>query len=487
MPFNKMKTGIAITIFVLGGLSLSFGQKLQWSMPQKVSQRAFITECLGSNASGLFIIKKNSRNQDRDIMLERYSSDMHHIINKVIAGHRNEYYLNLILDTGGIRMFYAQIDFEKKRVNVRLRNINFNLVEYGKDTTLFSFSGTNPAAALISVYKLKMSPYVFITYTVDPAEFPASYNYVMLDENYARIYGGSINLGAQNHLTIEQATFTHNQAAFLVRDDAGTKVLKQGYRFFVYQLKFSDSSLARAALFNDNYTVTEGILKTDFKNNNIVFAGLFANLDSSYVKGYCVFKDNLTTGTETIDFKPFPADIVSEMEGRRIKIQGIFNLRAGDLDFRADGGVILSNEEYQETHESVSDFNAYGVAQPSVRNYYYYENLLVLSINPNSNLDWHTVLRKDQVSVNDNGTFSSYLLAVMPDRLVYVYNDLTRKNWNLSVAKIDEKGQIENEILVKPQNFDGRMIPQYGYQISYNQFIVPELTPRGIIILKVTY
>ena len=487
MPFDKMKTSIAFLIFVMGGISTSFGQKLQWSMPQKVSQRAFITECIGSNASGLFIVKKNSRNQEHDIMLERYSADMHHVVNKVLAGHRNEFFLNLVLDTGALRMFYAQTDFEKKRVNVRLRNISFNLAEYGKDTTLFSFAGTNPESALISVYKLKLSQYVLITYTNDPSEFPSAYNYLMLDESYNRLYTGTISLGVQKHLTIEQATFTHDQAAFLLRDDAGTKVLKQGYRFFIYQLRFADSSLVKTPLFNDTYTATEGILKTDFKNNNLVFAGLFSNMDSGYVKGYCIWKYNLSGNAETIDFKPFPPDIVSEMEGRRIKIQGIFNLRAGDMDFRADGGVILSNEEYQETHENVSDFNAYGVAQPSVRNYYYYENLLVLSINPNSNLDWHSVVRKDQVSVNDNGTFSSYLLAVMPDRLVYVYNDLTRKNWNLSVAKIDEKGRIENDILVKPQNFDGRMIPQYGYQISYNQFIVPELTPRGIIILKVTY
>ncbi len=456
-------------------------------MPQKVSQHAFITECIGSNNAGLFITKKYSRDQGHDIMLERYSSDMHHVINKVLATHRNENFLNMVLDTGGLRMFYALTDFDKKRVNVRLKNFNFNLAETGKDTTLFSFTGTNPTSALITVNKVKLSPYILITYTTDPSEFPAVYNYVLLDENYAKLYSGTFNDGAQSHLSIEQATFTRDQAFFLMRDDAGTKVVRQGYRFYIIDLRFADSSFVKSPLFNDNFAVTEGIIKTDLKNNNIVFAGLFAKLDSTYVKGYCIWKYNLASKSETIDFTPFPQDIVGEMEGRRMKIQGIFNLRAGDMNFREDGGVILSTEEYQETHENVSDFNAYGVAQPSVRNYYYYENLLVLSINPANGLDWHSVVRKDQVSVNDNGTFSSYILAVMPDRLVYVYNDLTRKNWNLSVANINEKGQVENAILVKPQNFDGRLIPQYGYQISYNQFIIPELTPRGIIILKVTY
>jgi hypothetical protein len=384
-------------------------------------------------------------------------------------------------------MFYAQAASDNKTVDIRLKNIGFNLAENGKDTTLFSFTSTNPDLAMISVYKIKLNPYILITYSTELSEYPSQYGYVLLDENYNKVNSGTINTGGKKLLSIEQVTFTRDQACFLIREDGGSKTVKQGYRFYIYKLRFGDSSMTKTPLFNDRYAVTEGLLKTDFKNDAMVFAGLFAKLDSSYVKGYCTWKNDLRSNAESIQFTPFPVDVVSEMEGRRIKVQGIFNLRAGDLDFRTDGGIILSNEEYQETHENVSDFNAYGVQQPSVRNYYYYENLLILSINPSGSLDWHTVIRKDQVSVNDNGTFSSYVLAVLPDRLLYVYNDLTRKNWDLSVAEISEQGKAESKVLVKPQNYDGRLIPQYGYQISYNQFIIPELTPRGIVILKVTY
>ena len=487
MQSKYIKITITLLCILIGTITGSFGQKLQWSLPQKVTNRAFITECIGANAEGLYTIKKNTRTQTRDIMIEHYSDDLHHVTNKVFASHKNEFFLNIVLDSGGLRMFYAQEATDGKQVDIRLKNINFNLAETGKDTTLFSFACTNPEDAMISVYKIKLNPYILITYSAQLTEYPTSYGYVVIDENYNKINSGVINTGGKNLLSIEQATFNHDQACFLVREDIDKKIVKQGYRFYIYQLRFADSSLVKIPLYDEKYTVTEGLIKTDFKNNCIDFAGLFSNLDSSYVKGYCVWKYDLKSNSETMQFTPFPPDIVSEMEGRRIKIQGIFNLRSGDLDFRADGGIILSSEEYQETHENVSDFNAYGVAQPSVRNYYYYENLLVLSINPSNSLDWHTVVRKDQVSVNDNGTFSSYVLAVLPDRLLYIYNDLTRKNWDLSVAEINEQGKTESKVLVKPQNYDGRLVPQYGYQISYNQFIIPELTPRGIIILKVTY
>jgi hypothetical protein len=157
------------------------------------------------------------------------------------------------------------------------------------------------------------------------------------------------------------------------------------------------------------------------------------------------------------------------------------------MTFRGDGGMILTSEEYQETRESVTDVNAYGVVQPNVRNFYYYQNLLVLSISPQGSIDWHTVIRKDQVTVNDNGTYSSYIMCVTPDKILYVYNDLSRKNWTLNVTEVDEKGVASNSILVRPQNYDGRMVPQYGDQISYNQFLVPGITARGIVLMKVTF
>jgi hypothetical protein len=219
----------------------------------------------------------------------------------------------------------------------------------------------------------------------------------------------------------------------------------------------------------------------------MVFAGLYSRHDSSYVKGFYFWKCDLSSKGIAEKYSRLSRDIITEMAGKRNKIQGIFNLRAGDLTLRGDGGFILSTEEYQETHENVTDVNAYGVAQPNVRNFYYYQNLLVLSVNPLGTIDWHCVIRKDQITVNDNGTFSSYLLTVMPDRVIYVFNDLSRKNWNLSYTEINEKGVSANGILVKPQDYDGRLVPQYGDQVSYNEFIVPGITPRGIVLLKVSY
>jgi len=484
---NKIKFIISVLLCVLISHVNLYAQKLQWSVPQKVSERAYITESLGENNGVVFVVKKNSRGQEHDIILDRYSEDMRKTITKVFLTHRNENFIRVILDSTGLRMFYSSPDKDKKHINVILKNLNFNLEEMGKDTTLFSIEGTNIEQALITAYKMKMSPYILITYTKDNGEYPTNYEYVLLDGSIKNVSQGTFNLGAVNKSSIEQVTFSSEKFGLLVREDVKQKLSRLGYQFYIYDGKFGDPEMNRTRLFSDSFSITEGILKTDFKNSNMVFAGLYATRDSSYVKGCYVWRKSLKTNTLFTRSNPFTSDIIIEMEGRRNKLQGIFNLRAGDMTFRADGGMILTSEEYQETHENVTDINAYGVAQPNVRNFYYYQNLLVISISPNGDIDWHDVVRKDQVTVNDMGTFSSYLLCVTPDRLVYIFNDLSRKNWNLSITEINDKGVATNNILVRPQNYEGRMVPQYGDQIAYNQFLIPGLTARGIVLLKVTY
>jgi len=482
-----MKTPISLIALMLFLHPVGYGQKLQWSLPQKVSERSYITECIGENSSGLYIMKRNNRGQSHNIILERYSDDMRRSVDKMLLTKHGEYFIKFFMDSTGVSMLYAVPDKDKKLTQIMLKKIGPSLNDIGKDTAIFSVEGNDPEQAMITGYRMKTDPDILVTYTSEKNDNPSSYNYILFDNEFKKLFSGILSIGSANKSSIEQVCFTRDEIALLVHEELKNKGAGRGYRFSIYDNRFGETELNKTELFSDSFSVTEGILKPDFKNNTLVFGGLFANKDSTYVKGYYFWQKDLKTNKSSYNYTRFSRDIIAEMAGRSNHLAGIFNLRAGDLALRGDGGMILSAEEYQETHETVTDINAYGVAQPNVRNFFYYQNLLVLSINPKGGVDWHTVLRKDQVTVNDNGTFSSYLLTVTPDRLLYVFNDLSRKNWNLSVTEINDKGEATTGILVRPQNYEGRMIPQYGDQVAYNEFLIPGITPRGIVLLKVTY
>jgi hypothetical protein len=483
MTFKVCTLALVLALFGINAKA----QAVKWSLPLHTNEHALITECLGQNNYGLFLIKRNSRQQDRSITLEHYDGSLRQLGAKTFLTKKDEYYLKFILQPEQILLLYATPDKDGKQILVKLKHINFGLNQDGNDTTLFSIDAQDILSTRLMATKNRQSNYTLITYTTQKAEFPNAYQYMMLDSSCNRSSSGEFTIDVNAKYSIEQAAYTQDHIALLVRQDAKKKASRLEYQYFIFDGAIGDNTFRKTALQTDSNEVTEGILKTDYKNHSFVFAGLFSLRDSNYIKGYCLWKRDTRGGKSSLIFRKFNDAVVSDMSGKRSRIKGISNLREGDIVLRGDGGVIITSEEYQETRESVMEMNMYGMAQPSYRYYYYYENVLVLSIGASGSLDWHTTIHKDQISVNDNGIYSSYLLTILPDRLVYVYNDLSRKDWNLSIVQVNNKGEVKNDILVRGADVDGHLIPQYGDQIAYNELLIPCQERRGQTLLKVSF
>lgn len=481
---------IKVFVFILFASLTSVAvrsQAVKWSLPLHTNEHALITECLGQNSSGLFLIKRSNRQQERSITLEHYDDGLRQLGVKTFLTKKDEYYLKFLLQPDGIKLLYATPDKDDKHILVKLKHINFGLNQEGNDTTLLSVEAEDILATRLLVTKSRQSNYTLLTYTTQKAEFPNVFQYMLLDSSGNRSSSGEFSIDVNARFTIEQAAYTQDRIALLVREDARRKTSRLEYQYFLFDGSIGDNSFRKTALQTDSNEVTEGFLKTDYINHSFVFAGLYSLRDSSYVKGYCYWRRDTRTGRGFLAYKKFNDAVISDMSGKRARIKGISNLREGDMALRGDGGVIITSEEYQESRESVMEMNMYGMAQPSYRYYYYYENVLVLSIGPNGDDDWHSTIHKDQISVNDNGLYSSYLLSVLPDRLVYIYNDLSRKDWNLNMTQINSKGEVKNDILVRGAEVDGHLIPQYGDQVAYNELLIPCQDRRGQVLLRVSF
>lgn len=482
----KLRAFIIICFISLFSLSAR-SQVVKWSLPLHTNEHALITECLGKNNAGLFLLKKNSRQQDRNITIERYDEGLRQLGVKTWLTKRDEYYLKFLLQPNGLQLIYAVPDKDDKHILVKLKNIDFSLNQEGNDTTLFSIEAEDILATRLLASKSRLSNYTLLTYTTQKAEFPTVFQYMILDSTCNRSSSGEFSIDVTDKFTIEQAAYTRDHIALLVRQEARRKVSRLEYQYYIFEGSTTESNFHKITLHNDSNEVTEGILKSDYKNHCFIFAGLYSIKDSSYIKGYCFWKRDINSGKGSLQYQRFDESVVADMSGKRAKMKGVANLREGDIALRGDGGVIITSEEYQESRESVMEMNMYGMAQPSFRYYYYYENVLVLSVAPSGNLDWHTTIHKDQISVNDNGLYSSYLLSVLPDRLVYVYNDLSRKDWNLSMVQVNNKGEVKNDILVRGGEVDGHLIPQYGDQIAYDQLLIPCQDRHGQVLLRISF
>jgi hypothetical protein len=331
------------------------------------------------------------------------------------------------------------------------------------------------------------SNFSFITYTNQAVEVPSEFQFLMLDSALEVLNSGSYTLDLRNKFSLDQIAYTKDHIALVLREEVNKKEDKQGFLYSIADGPASQGSLNHTALYDDSNTVSEGIIKWDKRNNAFVFGAIYNVKDSAYAKGFYTWRRNLDDNTLFTAYRNFSPAALNDITGKTAKIQGIYHLRVGDIVIRKDGGIVLSTEQYQESRETVMDMNMYGMSQTNFKYYYYYENLLVLSVNPLGGEDWHSVVHKEQVTVNDNGVFSSYMLSVLPDKLVYVYNDLSRKSWSLNYCEVSEKGVSQNQLLLKPQEYESKLIPQYGEQVAYNEFVIPGMNKRGHVLLKVSF
>ena len=89
-----------------------------------------------------------------------------------------------------------------------------------------------------------------------------------------------------------------------------------------------------------------------------------------------------------------------------------------DIILRDDGGAVLVGEQFFIQHLTVSD----GRGGFRTKTIYNYNDIIVININPDGKIEWQTKVGKRQRS-SFGSSYCSYALAVVQDKLYFVFND----------------------------------------------------------------
>ena len=249
-------------------------------------------------------------------------------------------------------------------------------------------------------------------------------------------------------------------------------------------------------------------------DGDLICAGFYSEKGAKSVKGACFFKINPKTHDKTsISSRPFDFQFMTTNLSERSKERAKMAMEKGDkeaepelydysidkLITRSDGGVIMVAEQYfiDERLRYNNNFgagnwgspffNPYGfssIYDPYGRNgmnnrqpdyYFNYNDIIVVNIQPDGEIAWSARIPKRQTSVNDFGTYSSYGMSIVADKLYFVYND-DPKNLDprakriatetpdkysvVTIAEVNRDGQVrrsplfqnkENGVVVRPK------------------------------------
>jgi len=231
-------------------------------------------------------------------------------------------------------------------------------------------------------------------------------------------------------------------------------------------------------------------------NGDIIAGGFYSKKGTTSVDGaYYFLMDSKSKEMKVSSFKEFDIDFITqgmterqEEKARKKDEKGkdleLYEYDLDDLIKRDDGGFVLIGEQYYV--QVVTHYNG----KTSYTTYYYnYNNIIVININNSGKIDWATQIPKRQVSVNDNGFYSSYALAITDDKLRFIYNDSKEnlapkkqgviKNYTfrdkdgiVTLATIDKDGKLEREALISDAEIEVGVRPKVCDQISNSEVLL---------------
>lgn len=170
---------------------------------------------------------------------------------------------------------------------------------------------------------------------------------------------------------------------------------------------------------------------------DIICAGFYSNKSSNSIIGAFYLKiDKQSKAITNQGTKDFPMDFLAQFMSAKKAMKGkeLYDYILRHLVLRDDGGAILVAEQYYEILEQNYDPTTH---MTTYTYYFYYNDIIVISINPSGEIAWAQKIPKYQISRNDGGFYSSFAFAVSGDKMYFMFNDNSKnlKSLNQDVQK----------------------------------------------------
>jgi hypothetical protein len=243
----------------------------------------------------------------------------------------------------------------------------------------------------------------------------------------------------------------------------------------------------------DNFLTYDVYFDYDNLNKQLIAAGLYAEDNPERALGYLYLRydPRAPDDTHTLHFAPFAEDFLEGLLARDYREgRGLNEASVREPVLRRDGGVLLIVERNRQLNRRTGAGAAQGIyfdAAGRLLIDFYYEEVFVLSIHPDGELHWETILHKKQYSQDDNGIYSSYFLFETPGRLKFLFNDEIRYENTISEYVINGLGEYDRNSLFSTANLDLRLRFQGAQQISAKSLVVPSERRNRLKLVRIDY
>ncbi len=473
-----------LLLFFLLPLGL-YAQVVQLSNPVKLPPKAGKFKIIGKNNDGIIV-----RLYGTEDVINVFSDDLSLLASRTIDFKNKDGLLQYVmLNKTGAVIFYLQQD--KKYSVLFAQPVNSKFIEIGKPLSIDTIYDRRDLIEQNLRFKASVDQnYLFIYYPFFAANRVQTVRYICLDRALAKLYNKNIPFDRDEaELETSRSLVDNYGSSYLILK----KDSKEEFETFDVYRVGADGNAAFYSLNTPKKIFNEPYFEVDNKNNQLLLCS-FYNDDArkeEVANGFIYSTFNPETGALVSGVTaPFPKTFINELTGREVKDKGnlyTFNIKKAML--RNDGGAMILAESFiKDTRETVSALGA----QPGFNTYhstslYQFNDVIGFSFNPKGELEWNAIMRKKQVSEEDNGAYSSFFIVNQKDKIRLVYLDDASSSGSLNEYILNSDGKNERNVILNQEDKDLLLLPKIGKQISPDAVVMPSFKNGDLRLIKITY
>lgn len=288
----------------------------------------------------------------------------------------------------------------------------------------------------------------------------------------------------------QQAIVNNEGNMYLVIERNNFRSKREDHHFEMLYYNGATSLLRKTTVPMPDLLTFDARFTYDHRNGNLIACGLFSDKNLGRADGYYYLKvDPKFKEGFLLNTKPFDDAFITNLLGKKAdKAKGVPEAEIRELVLRLDGGVLLIGERTRLFQRNTAATNQ-GFYDPTAGFAidFYYDEIFVISIHPDGEKHWSTVMHKKQYSQDDEGVYSSFFLLRTASNLRFLFNDEIKYENTVSEYVLKGNGKFKRKSLLSTENLRLRLRFRDAVQVGANTVIIPSERRNRLKLVRLEY
>lgn len=286
---------------------------------------------------------------------------------------------------------------------------------------------------------------------------------------------------------LRSMTLANNGDFFMITELNNRRSKLESHEYQVLQVRESGDQPYKVPL--PDFLTTDVQFRYDNLNRQLVGAGLYSDKNRDRANGVFFVRLVPGRGAPFLHYEEFNDKVISILRRKDVSDdnKGITDANIQQLVLRRDGGVMVVIERYHEIQRGSGASRGFWRDGMRLVLDYYYDDLLLMTLNPDGELHWTTVLHKKQYSQDDEATFSSYFLMLKEENIHFMFNDEIKYENTCSEYVVNAAGDFDRNSLMNTFGQSLRLRFRDALQLNSSECLVPSefRNKLRLVLLKI--